>query len=316
MERIGWIGVGVMGSRMLPHLLDAGHMVTVCDHDRAAVSRLPAKVTWVPTPARVAEVSDVVITIVSMPADVERVYFADDGVFAGARAGMILVDMTTSSPDLARRIAAAAEAAGVDALDAPVSGGPTGAEAASLSVMVGGRAEALERVRDILARLGSTVVHEGPAGSGQSAKLANQIAIAGAMVGVCEAFLFCKASGLLGDRVLEAIDAGIAGSDLVRYVWPRLEARDLAPGFRVEHFVKDLGLALDAAHGAAVALPGAALINELYHAVIAAGYGARGTQALIVALDRGWTEPEAEVKSTKQIPSGKSDGGSNASRET
>lgn len=294
MERIGWIGVGLMGSRMLPHLRAAGHPVTVYARDRArAQEALGAPVRFADSPAQLAAGSDVVITIVSLPSDVEAVYFGDDGLLAGAAAGTTLVDMTTSSPDLARRIAATAEGRGVDALDAPVSGGPAGADNATLSIMLGGPEPVAARVRPILERLGTTIVHHGPAGAGQGAKIANQIAVGASMLGLCEAFLFARANGLRPETVLETLEAGIVGSNLLRFMWPRIAAGDLEPGFRVEHLIKDLGLALDAGHEATVALPGTALVKELYHAVRAAGYAGKGTQALITALDRAWPERPA-----------------------
>jgi 3-hydroxyisobutyrate dehydrogenase len=196
--------------------------------------------------------------------------------------------MSTSSPELARRIAAHAGARSVDVLDAPVSGGRAGAESASLSIMVGGADEVLGRVRPLLERLGTTIVHHGPAGAGQSAKIANQIAVGISMLGISEAFLFARASGLRPETVLETLGAGIVGSNLLRYMWPRIAAGDLEPGFRVEHLIKDLGLALEAGHERTIALPGTALVKELYHAVRAAGYAGKGTQSLITALDRDW----------------------------
>ncbi len=293
MERIGWIGLGLMGSRMLPHLLRAGHPATIyARNPSSALVFLEAGAVQVETPTAVAAASDVVFTIVSMPADVEAVYLGPDGLLAGARPGSILVDMTTSSPELARQIAAAGEAAGLNVLDAPVSGGPSGAETASLSIMIGGRDEVVARVRPILERLGTAVVHQGPAGAGQSAKIANQIAAGGSMLGICEAFLFAEASGLDSEAVLETLGAGIAGSGLMRFIWPRIAAGDLEPGFRVEHFIKDLGLALEAGHMSTIALPGTALVKELYHAVQAAGYTGKGTQALITAIDRHWDKRE------------------------
>ena len=291
MERIGWIGLGLMGSRMLPHLMAAGHQATVNDHFPAlAAPHLAAGAVWADRPCDVAAASDVVFTIVATPADVEAVYLGPDGLLAGARPGLVLVDMTSSSTQLARRLAEAGAAVGVDVLDAPVSGGPAGAETGTLAIMVGGDAEVLARVRPLLERLGAAVVHHGPAGAGQSMKITNQIAMAGAMLGVCESFLFAKANGLDQQVVFETLSAGIAGSPLMRYIWPRLASRDMEPGFRVEHLLKDLGLALDAAHDATIALPGTALVKELYHEVRAAGYAGKGTQALIAALDRHWED--------------------------
>ena len=198
--------------------------------------------------------------------------------------------MTSSSAALARRLAEAGAARGVDVLDAPVSGGPAGAEAASLAIMVGGDADVVARVRPLFDLLGASVSHHGPAGAGQTMKITNQVAMAGAMLGICESFLLAKANGLDPDRVFETLDAGIAGSPLLRYIWPRLAAGDLEPGFRVEHLIKDLGLALDAAHDSTIALPGVAMMKELYHQVRAAGYAGKGTQALVTALDPGWAD--------------------------
>lgn len=294
MEHIGWIGLGLMGSRMLPHLLDAGHPASVNDRVEAAAAPLVARgARWCPDAGTVAAESDVVVTIVAFPADVEAVYLAPGGIVERARPGALLIDMTSSSPSLARRIAEAGAARGLDVVDAPVSGGPAGAETAQLSIMVGGADAAVERARPILERLGATIVHQGGPGAGQAAKVVNQIMVGGSMLAICEAFLFADSQGLDRERILSTLGAGITGSNLLRYMWPRLSTGDLEPGFRVEHLIKDLGLALDAAHDATVALPGTALVKELYHAVRAAGYAGKGTQALITALDRSWGDEDA-----------------------
>jgi 3-hydroxyisobutyrate dehydrogenase len=285
MPRIGWIGLGIMGERMLRHLVTAGHPVTVYARRPGATAAFPEADTAA-TPAELAARSDIVITIVGEPPDVEQVMLGPEGVLAGARPGSLVIDCTTSSPALAARIAREAEARGVDSLDAPVSGGPAGAERASLSIMLGGTDEAVARAMPILSRLGTTIVHHGPAGAGQSAKIANQILVGLSMLGLSEAFLFAEASGLRPERVLETLGAGIVGSDLVRVMWPKVAAGDFEPGFRVEHLIKDLGLALDAGHAATLSMPGTALTRELYHAVRAAGYAGKGTQALITAYDR------------------------------
>ncbi len=274
--------------------MEAGHTATVYDRAQALMEpHVAAGAVAVASPAEVVMASDITFTIVATPADVEAVYLNPDGLLAAARPGQVLVDMTSSSTELARRLSDAARAVDVGVLDAPVSGGPAGAETGSLSIMVGGDDAVVARVHPLLALLGKRVVHQGPAGAGQSTKIANQIAMAGAMLGVCESFLFAKANGLDPKVTLETLEAGIAGSDLMRYIWPRLASRDLEPGFRVEHVIKDLGLALDAAHEETIALPGVALIKELYHEVLAAGYAGKGTQALITVLDRGW-EAESE----------------------
>jgi 3-hydroxyisobutyrate dehydrogenase len=291
MDRIGWIGLGLMGSRMLPHLIERGYQATVYDKYAPLADPLIALgATAVGCPADVAAASDIVFTIVATPPDVEAVYLGPDGLFSAARPGQVFVDMTSSSTELARRLAVAGGEAGIGILDAPVSGGPAGAETASLSIMVGGDTEVLARVRPLLEYMGGKVVHHGAPGTGQSMKITNQIAMAGAMMGVCESFLFAKANGLDQQVVFDTLDAGIAGSPLLRYIWPRLASRDMEPGFRVEHLLKDLGLALDAAHDATIALPGTALVKELYHEVRAAGYAGKGTQALIAALDRHWED--------------------------
>jgi 3-hydroxyisobutyrate dehydrogenase len=293
MERIGWIGLGLMGARMLPHLIERGYTAVVCDKYGPLVEPLVAiGAVAAANPAEVAAGSDVVFTIVATPPDVEAVYLAPDGLLTASRPGQVFVDMTSSSTELARRLAVAGAELGVGILDAPVSGGPAGAETAKLSIMVGGEREIFERVRPLLELLGAKVVHHGHAGAGQSMKITNQIAMAGALLGVCESFLFARANGLDTGVVFDTLDAGIAGSPLMRYIWPKLAVGDLEPGFRVEHVIKDLGLALDAAHEATIALPGSALMKELFHQVRAAGYAGKGTQALVTALDPRWSEHE------------------------
>ena len=236
MERVGWIGLGLMGSRMLPHLVASGYPTVVYVRDPDAVRPFVASGSRVAaSPAEVAAEAEIVFTVVSTPADVRDVYLAPSGVLAGARAGSVLVDMTTSSPVLARTIASTAEAIGIEALDAPMSGGPAGAEAAALSIMVGGPSDAVERVRPLLRLLGTTIVHHGPSGAGQSAKIANQIALAGAMIGICEAFVFAKATDLRQETVLQTICAGIAGSDLLQLIGRDWRRGTLRPGSRRAH---------------------------------------------------------------------------------
>ncbi len=292
LPRIGWIGLGIMGQRMLQHLSAAGYPIGAYARRPGVTDAFPG--AWVAaTPAELAAGSDIVMTIVGEPTDVEQVVLGPDGVLAGARPGSLVIDCTTSSPSLAARIASDAAALGIDSVDAPVSGGPAGAERAALSIMVGGSDAAVARSMPVLSRLGTTIVHHGPPGAGQSAKIANQILVGLSMLGLSEAFLFAEASGLQPERVLETLGAGIVGSDLLRVMWPKIAAGDLAPGFRVEHLIKDLGLALDAGHAATVSMPGTALTRELYHAVRAAGHAGAGTQALITAFDRRPTETRA-----------------------
>jgi 3-hydroxyisobutyrate dehydrogenase len=276
-----------MGASMCGHLLRGGYTVTVSTRTRAkAAPLLDAGAGWAETPAAVAAASDVVFTMVGYPHDVREVVLGPEGVLAGARRGAVLVDMTTSEPALAVEIAEAARSRGVHALDAPVSGGDVGARRAALSIMVGGDADAFTAVSPLLERMGTTIVHQGGPGAGQHAKLVNQVLIAGTMVAVCEALLYAYRAGLDPEQVLASVASGAAGSWALTNLAPRMLAGDDAPGFRIEHFVKDMGLALAEARRMRLALPGLALAHELYAALDARGRGGDGTQALIHALAR------------------------------
>jgi 3-hydroxyisobutyrate dehydrogenase len=284
---VGWIGTGVMGAAMCGHLLAAGHPVTVHTRTRErAQPLLDAGASWAASPAGAARGAAVVCTMVGTPADVRAVILGDEGVLAAAGRGTVLVDMTTSEPALAEEIARAASGRGVAALDAPVSGGDVGARAATLSIMVGGAEEAFERVRPLLARLGSTIVHQGGAGAGQHTKVVNQLLVAGVLAGLSEGFVYGRAAGLDPQRVLASVAGGAAGSWSLDNYWPRVLEEDLEPGFAVEHFVKDLGIALSEGRRLGVAVPAAALIRELYVALEAQGDGALGVHALPVCLTR------------------------------
>lgn len=280
--RIGWIGTGVMGSAMAGHVLAAGHEVTVFSRTRSKAERLlAAGARWAESPRAVAGASEVVCTMVGFPQDVREVYFGGDGVLAGWEPGKILVDFTTSSPALAREIAARATA-----LDAPVTGGDVGARNGTLSIMVGGERAAFEQVLPMLRLVGKTIVYQGPAGSGQHAKLANQIVIAGTMMGVCEALLYTRCAGLDGERWLESVRAGAAGCWTLENLAPRIVRGDFEPGFFSEHFLKDLGLALEEAGRMGLALPGLSQARELYRRVCEAGWGRNGTQVLYRLLEK------------------------------
>ncbi|MCC6763748.1 MAG: NAD(P)-dependent oxidoreductase [Deltaproteobacteria bacterium] len=276
-----------MGASMCGHLVDAGHPTTIFTRTRASAEPLLARgAAWADAPAAVAAASDVVFTMVGYPADVREVVLGPAGVLAGAGPGTILVDMSTSEPALAREIDTAARARGVAALDAPVSGGDVGAREARLSIMVGGDAAAFERVRPLFERLGRTIVLQGPAGSGQHTKMVNQILIASGMIGVCEALLYARRCGLDVATVLASVSGGGAASwSLANYV-PRIERGDLEPGFMIEHFVKDMGIALAEARRMGLTLPGLELAARLYSSLVAAGHGRKGIQALLLALDR------------------------------
>jgi len=283
--RIGWIGTGIMGSAMCGHLIAHGYRTAVFNRSRErALPLLERGAAWADSPRAVAERSDLILTMVGTPSDVRQVVLGEGGALAGAAPGAILVDMTTSEPQLAVEIDAAARAKGIACLDAPVSGGDVGAREARLSIMVGGEAAVLERVRPVLALLGKTIVHQGPAGSGQHTKMVNQILIASAMVGVCEALLYARRVGLDPTTVLTSVSGGAAGSWTLSNLAPRILRGDFAPGFLVEHFLKDLGIALAEAKRAGLALPGLALAEQLYVAACAQGHGRKGTQALALAL--------------------------------
>jgi 3-hydroxyisobutyrate dehydrogenase len=284
--RIGWIGAGVMGRWMCQHAMNAGFSATVYNRSRDKARPLvEAGATAADGPKEVAEKSDIVFAIVGFPKDVREVFLGPGGILAGARAGMIVVDMTTSEPGLAAEIAAAAEARNVGALDAPVSGGDVGAREARLSIMVGGSADAFAAVKPVFEAMGKTIVHQGPPGAGQHAKMVNQILIASNMIAVCEGLLYAHQAGLDMEKVMQSVSTGAAGSVALTNLGARMLRRDFEPGFYVEHFIKDMGIALAEAERMNLALPGLALAKQLYTAVKAQGYGRKGTQALLLALE-------------------------------
>lgn len=275
-----------MGTSMCGHLLRAGHPVAIYTRTRNKADALVAEgAVWAATPGEAAAGADVVFTMVGFPKDVRQVYFDDDGILAHARPGTILVDMTSTSPSLAVEIDTAARARGMHAIDAPVSGGDVGARNATLSIMAGGDADALAAVRPLLERLGKTIVHEGGAGTGQHTKLCNQIVIAGTMIGVCESLLYGKRAGLDLDTMLQAIRGGAASCWTLDNLAPRVLKGNFDPGFFVDHFVKDMGLALDEARRMDLSLPGLALVHQLYERAQALGHGRKGTHALYLALE-------------------------------
>ncbi len=284
--RIGWIGTGVMGRWMCQHLMTAGYKATVYNRTREKTQPLlDAGAAFAESPRAVAERSDVVFAIVGFPKDVREVFLGKDGALAGSKAGTVLVDMTTSEPSLAREIYEAAKAKGVYALDAPVSGGDVGAKNAALSIMIGGDAPVVEAVRPLFECMGKTILHQGPAGAGQHTKMVNQILISTTMIGVCEALLYGYKAGLDLETVFKSVSTGAAGSKALEVLGPRIMRRDFEPGFYVEHFIKDMGIALQEAERMNLALPGLALSKQLYEAVRAQGYGRKGTQALMLALE-------------------------------
>lgn len=283
--RIGWVGTGVMGASMCGHLLDKGFACTVFNRTKEKAAGLLAKgAQWADSPRSVADASDVIFTIVGFPQDVRETVLGANGALAGSKAGNILVDMTTSEPSLAVEIAEAARAKGVRSIDAPVSGGDVGAREARLSIMIGGDQEAVDALAPCWQAMGKTIVYQGPHGAGQHTKMVNQILIASYMVGVTEALLYGYRAGLNLETVLESVTSGAANSWSLANLGPRMMRGDYKPGFFVEHFIKDMGIALAEARRMNLALPGLAVANQLYIALQAQGHGRDGTQALVLAL--------------------------------
>ncbi len=282
---IGWVGTGVMGAPMAGHLLAAGHALRVSTRTRARAEDLVEQgAQWCATPAAAAEGADVVCTMVGYPADVREVVLGDDGVLGALGDGGLLIDFTTSSPGLAEEIHAAAAERGAEALDAPVSGGDVGARNGTLVVMAGGSEAAFARAQPVFDAVGERIVHCGPPGAGQHTKMMNQVAIAAGMIAVCEALLYAQRAGLDLERAVETIGGGAAGSWSLANYGPRILKGDLEPGFKVDHFVKDLGLALEEARRMRLSLPGTALAEQLYVAAQGRDLGQKGTQSLIAVL--------------------------------
>lgn len=266
---------------MAGHLLAAGHTVHVYNRTKSKAEGLLEKgAVWQESPGDVAASVDVVITIVGFPEDVEAVYLSEGGILDRAKAGATVIDMTTSSPDLAEKIYEAAKGKGIASIDAPVSGGDIGAREARLSIMVGGDADAFERVRPLFEIMGKNIVLQGGAGAGQHTKMCNQIAIASGMVSICEALAYAKKSGLDPETVLKSIESGAAGSWSLSNLAPRVLKDDFAPGFFVKHFLKDMRIAIESAERMKLDLPGLALAKSLYDKLAAEGGENDGTQAL------------------------------------
>ncbi|WP_394827430.1 NAD(P)-dependent oxidoreductase [Pendulispora albinea] len=285
--RIGWIGTGVMGASMAGHLLARGYALTVSSRSRSKAEPLLERgARWAESPSAVVAEADVVFTMLGFPKEVRAVFLGNEGLVASARPGQILVDMSTSEPSLAREIDAACLARGVHAIDAPVSGGDIGAREARLSIMIGGDAAIVEALEPLWSTMGKTFVRQGDAGAGQHTKMVNQILIATGMIGVCEALLYAHRAGLDAERVLSSVGPGAAGSWSLANYGPRILAGNFEPGFYVEHFIKDMGIALDEARRLGLSLPGLALAEQLYLSVQANGWGKKGTHALQLALAR------------------------------
>ena len=283
--RIGWIGTGVMGASMCGHLVDKGFEVTLFTRSKDKAEPLIEKgAAWADSPREVAEKSDVVFSIVGFPGDVRAVMLGDAGALAGTSDGNILVDMTTSQPSLAIEIYEAAKARGVHSVDAPVSGGDVGAVNGTLSIMIGGDQHVVEALQPCWDAMGQTIVYQGAAGAGQHTKMVNQTLIATNMIGVCEALLYAHKAGLDLPTVMQSVGSGAAGSWSLNNLGPRIIDNNFDPGFFVEHFIKDMGIALDEAGSMGLCLPGLALAKQLYLALQAQGHGRDGTHALELAL--------------------------------
>ena len=282
--RIGFIGVGVMGNGMVKNLLRHGYEVSAYTRTRAkALEALEAGAEWRESAADCVRDADAVITMVGFPPDVEEVYFGEKGILASARPGTLVIDMTTTSPRLAQRIYTEAADRGLSALDAPVSGGDTGARAGTLAIMVGGDREAFERAVPIFEAMGKSIRYMGAAGSGQHTKMANQIAIAGTLAGVCEAIAYARAAGLDVDEVISTISGGAASSWQLANNGPKSAHGDFAPGFFIKHFIKDMTLADGEARARDLPMPVLEKVLAMFRALEAQGYGDEGTQALIRA---------------------------------
>lgn len=285
--KLGWIGTGVMGNSMCGHLLDAGHHVSVYNRTRSKADNLIARgAVWCESPRELAQNSEIVFSIVGFPPDVESVLLGDNGALAGALPGTVLVDMTTSSPELARTIHAEAAARSVAALDAPVSGGDVGAREATLAIMVGGDRDVFERVRPLFAVMGNNISYMGGAGAGQHTKMCNQILVAGTMIGTVESLLYAQRMGMDLDAVIDVIGQGAARSWMINNLGRRIAKGDFQPGFYIKHFVKDMGIALAEAQRMNLSLPGLALVNQFYVVAQAMGYENLGTQGLYRVLAR------------------------------
>ncbi|EOT0326189.1 NAD(P)-dependent oxidoreductase [Listeria monocytogenes] len=282
MEKIGFVGTGVMGSSMAGHLLEAGYEVLVYTRTKTKAEDLLDKgALWVETPGELANKVDILISMVGYPKDVEELYLGENGFLENLAVGTVAIDMTTSSPALAKKMAEFGREKGIGVLDAPVSGGDIGAKNGTLSIMVGGSEDVFLKVKPIFDILGSSVILQGDAGAGQHTKMVNQIAIASNMIGVTEAIIYAEAAGLNPSRVLDSVSGGAAGSWSLANLIPRVLKDDFSPGFFIKHFIKDMGIAISEAKQMGLELPGLTLAEKMYQTLAEQGLSEEGTQALI-----------------------------------
>lgn len=282
MTKIGFIGTGIMGRSIVLHLLNAGYDVAVYSRTKSKTEELLAKgATWQETPQKVVEASQIIFSMVGYPTDVKEIYYGENGIFSAEVTGKILVDMTTSTPSLAQEIDQTAKVNGGVSLDAPVSGGDIGARNGTLTVMVGGESTAYQEVFPIFEKFSGTIALQGGPGAGQHTKMANQIMIAGTMIGMTELLVYANAAGLDPEKVISTVGGGSGANFSLSHYGPRVLQNDYSPGFFVKHFIKDLKIALEEANKMTIELPGTKLALELYENLANQGFSDAGTQALI-----------------------------------
>ena len=280
--KVGFIGLGVMGQSMAGHILEAGHELFVFNRTKSKAKNLVDKgATWLDTPKEVAEATDIVITIVGYPKDIEEVYYGETGLFAGAHSGSLFIDMTTSTPSLAVQLADKGKELNVGVLDAPVTGGDVGAREGRLAVLVGGHEADLEKAKPVIDTFAANVTHFGEHGAGQHAKAVNQIMVAGTMLGLAEMMTYAKVAELPLDKIVKTIGSGAASNRSLDNYGPRIIQDDYTPGFFVKHFVKDLKIALDESKKMELELPMTELAHKLYTQLAEAGHSDEGTQAIV-----------------------------------
>lgn len=285
-KKIGFIGIGVMGKSMAGHLMDAFGPILIYSRTKSKAEELISRgAVWKDSVKEIALEADVVFTIVGYPADVESVYLSEDGLVANARKGTVFCDMTTTTPSLEMRIAGEAEKRGCTFFDAPVSGGDVGARNATLTIMLGGKEDELEKVMPYLRTMGKSINYMGTAGMGQHTKMCNQIVIAGTMIGVSEALVYGRKAGLDVSAMVEAIRPGAAGCWTLDNLAPRVIRNDFEPGFMIDHFIKDMKIALEESRAMGLDLKGLSLVEKLYVNLQEEGYGRNGTQALVKAVE-------------------------------
>jgi len=284
---IGWIGTGLMGNPMVGHLLKAGYTVNVNNRTKAKAENLiEMGCKWFDTPAEIAANSDIIVTIIGFPKDVEECYFGEQGIFKTIRPGSVIIDMTTTTPSLAVKIFEEGKERNIECIDAPVSGGQVGAINGALSIMIGGNKEAVDNAMPIFEAFGKNMVYQGSAGKGQHTKMCNQITIAGTLIGVCEGLIYGLKAGLDLNTMLESITKGAAGCWSLDILAPKVVKGDFSPGFSIDNFVKDINIALQEAEAMKLVLPGLALVKQLYVSVQAMGKGSCGNQGLYLALEK------------------------------